>query len=107
VTEGKQVYGSGSGEDAGYCEVGEMWGYFMESVLFQDRYGGDLPALGISYWFYPQIFRYLYERGLTCADIFKSLKSEVTSRDDLQDALVMLFPEHEKTISQVFTRYSR
>ena len=107
VTEGKQVYGSGSGEDAGYCEVGEMWGYFMESVLFQDRYGGDLPALGISYWFYPQIFRYLYERGLTCADIFKALKSEVTSRDDLQDALVMLFPEHEKTISQVFTRYSR
>ena len=107
VTEGKQAYGSGSGEDAGYCEVGEMWGYFMESVLFQDRYGGDLPAFGVTHWFYPQIFRYLYERGLTCADIFKCLKSEVTSRDDLQDALVMLFPEHERTISQVFSRYSR
>ena len=107
VTEGKQAYGSGSGENAGYCEVGEMWSYFMESVLFQDRYGGDLPAFGTTFWFYPQIFRYLYERGLTCADIFKSLKSNVTSRDDLMDSLVSLFPEQERTISQVFSRYSR
>ena len=107
VTEGKQAYGSGSGENAGYCEVGEMWSYFMESVLFQDRYGGDLPTFGTTFWFYPQIFRYLYERGLTCADIFKSLKSTVTSRDDLMDSLVSLFPEQESTISQVFSRYSR
>ena len=102
-----QAYGSGSGEDAGYCEVGEMWAYFLESVLFQDRYGGDLPAFGTAFWFYPQIFRYLYERGMTCADIYKALKSDVTSRDDLQDALIMLFPEQERTISQVFSRYSR
>ena len=107
VTEGKQAYGSGSGENAGYCEVGEMWSYFMESVLFQDRYGGDIPTFGTTFWFYPQIFRYLYERGLTCADIFKSLKSTVTSRDDLMDSLVSLFPEQESTIAQVFSRYSR
>ena len=107
VTEGRQAYGNGSGEDAGYCEVGEMWAYFLESVLFQDRYGGDLPAFGTSFWFYPQIFRYLYERGMTCADLFKALKTEVTSRDDLLDALVTLFPEQERTIYQVFNRYSR
>ena len=107
VTEGRQAYGSGSGEDAGYCEVGEMWAYFLESVLFQDRYGGDLPAFGTSFWFYPQIFRYLYERGMTCTDLFRALKSDVTSRDDLQDALITLFPEQERTISQVFNRYSR
>ena len=107
VTEGRQAYGNGSGEDAGYCEVGEMWAYFLESVLFQDRYGGDLPAFGTAFWFYPQIFRYLYERGMTCADLFKALKSEVTTRDDLLDALVTLFPEQERTIYQVFNRYSR
>ena len=107
VTEGRQAYGNGSGEDAGYCEVGEMWAYFLESVLFQDRYGGDLPAFGTAFWFYPQIFRYLYERGMTCADLFKALKTEVTSRDDLLDALVTLFPEQERTIYQVFNRYSR
>ena len=99
--------GSGKGEGAGYCEVGEMWGYFMESVLFRDRYGGDLPALGIAYWFYPQIFRYLYERGLTCADLFKALRSNVTSRDDLLDTLVSLFPDQERMITQVFNRYSQ
>ena len=107
VKEGRQAYGSGSLEDAGYCEVGEMWGYFMESVLFKDRYGGGLPTFGTSFWFYPQIFRYLYERGLTCSDLFKALKSTVTSRDDLLDALVALYPEREATLSQVFARYSR
>ena len=107
VTEGRLAYGTGSAKDAGYCEVGEMWGYFLESVLFQDRYGGDLPAFGTSYWFYPQILRYLYERGMTCSDIFKALKSNVTSRDDLMDVLIELYPEQETTITQVFSRYSR
>lgn len=107
LTEGREAYGSGNGEDAGYCEVGEMWAYFMESVLFQDRYGGDLPSFGTSFWFYPQIFRYLYERGLTCSRLFRALKGEVTSRDDLLDALVTLYPDRESTITQVFNRYSR
>ena len=79
----------------------------MESVLFQDRYGGDLPTFGTSFWFYPQIFRYLYERGMTCAQVFRALKSGVTSRDDLLDALVELYPERESTLAQVFSRYSR
>ena len=107
VTEGRVAYGSGTTTDAGYCEVGETWGYFMESVLFKDRYGGGLPTFGTSFWFYPQIFRYLYERGMTCSDLFRALTSRVTSRDDLQDALVSLYPERESTIAQVFTRYSR
>lgn len=107
VTEGRVTYGSGTMENAGYCEIGEMWAYFLESVLFQDRYGGDLPTFGTSFWFYPQIFRYLYERGMTCAQLFRSLKSGVTSRDDLLDALVELYPERESTLAQVFDRYSR
>ena len=44
---------------------------------------------------------------MTCADIFKALKSDVTSRDDLQDGLILLYPERERTISEVFNRYSR
>ena len=107
VTEGRVTYGSGTMENAGYCEIGEMWAYFLESVLFQDRYGGDRPTFGTSFWFYPQIFRYLYERGMTCAQLFRSLKSGVTSRDDLLDALVELYPERESTLAQVFDRYSR
>ena len=107
VTEGREAYGTGTKADAGYCEIGEMWGYFMESVLFKDRYGGGLPTFGTSFWFYPQIFRYMYERGVTCSGIFRALKSTVTSRDDLMDTLVMLYPERESMITQVFNRYSR
>ena len=107
VTEGRQAYGSGSGEDAGYCEIGETWAYFLESVLFQDRYGGDLPAFGTSFWFYPQIFRYLYERGMTCSELFRALKPSVTSRDDLKEALVELYPDRESTLDLVSNRYSR
>ena len=84
-----------------------MWGYFMQSVLYKDRYGGDLPAVGVSWWFYPQIFRYLYERGLTCSDLLRALRPGVTSRDDLMDTLVQLYPDRESTIAQVFNRYSR
>ena len=107
VTEGRQTYGSGTKEGAGYCEIGETWAYFLESVLFADRYGGDLPAFGNSFWFYPQTFRYLYSRGMTCADLFRALRSDVTSRDDLIDTLIELYPGWESTIRDVFNRYSR
>ena len=106
VYEGSS-YGNGNGEGAGYCEVGEIWAYFMESVLFKDRYGGSMPDVGTSYWFRPQILRYLYERGMRCGEIFKALKPSVTSIDDLEDELITLYPERETQIRQVFNRYAR
>ena len=107
LKEGREAYGTGTLKDAGYCEVGEMWGYFMESVLYKDRYGGAVPAFGTSFWFYPQIFRYLYDRGMTCSEIYKALKSNVTGRDDLLSELIHLYPERESMLRQVFERYSR
>lgn len=107
VYEGGSVYGNGNGEGAGYCEVGEMWAYFMESALFRDRYGGSMPDVGTSFWFRPQILRYLYERGMTRGEIFKALKPSVTSADELQDELITLYPERETLIRQVFNRYAR
>ena len=107
VTEGREAYGTGTGAGAGYCEIGEMWAYFMESTLYQDRYGGGMPTFGTSFWFFPQVFRYLYERGLSRSDILRSLKEDVTSRDDLKDELIRLYPEWEATIDQVFNRYCR
>lgn len=107
VLQGREAYGNGDGELAGYCEVGEMWGYFMQSVMEQDRYGGGLQSFGTSFWFYPQIFRYLYQRGTTRGEIFRALKSDVTSRDDLQEELTALYPDRESLIHQVFDRYRR
>lgn len=107
VMEGGEAYGTGKESGAGYCEVGEMWGYFMEGSLYKDRYGGAMPTFGTSFWFYPQVFRYLYDRGVTRSELFRALKSGVTSRDDLQDELIRLYPDRESMIVQVFNRYSR
>ncbi len=105
LTSGGMTYGDGTGNYAGYCEVGEMWGYYMESVMHKDRYGGSVPAYGTSRWFFPQIFRYLDERGFSKSDIFAALQSDVTDRDALREKLIELYPEKKTVIEQVFNRY--
>lgn len=99
------TYGDGSGDDAGVCEVGEMWAYYLESKMYKERYGGTFPSFGTSYWFYPQIFRYLDERGVSCSDIFSVLGPEVDSRSGLMAALVTAYPSKRTVIEQVFGRY--
>ncbi len=102
---GGMTYGEGSGEDAGYCEVGEMWAYYLESKIYKERYGGGFPSFGTSYWFYPQIFRYLDERGLDASDIFSVLNEDVVSKEDLKNELMSSYPESRAVIEQVFSRY--
>ena len=104
ATSGK-MYGDGTGEDAGVCEVGEMWAYYLESKMYKDRYGGDFPSYGISFWFYPQIFRYLDERGMTCSDIFSVMDGEVCTGTELENALIKAFPAKKTVIGQAFDRY--
>ena len=99
------LYGDGSGERAGYCEIGEMWAYYIESKMYKDRYGGPFPTFGTSYWFYPQIFRYLDERGVTASEIFSVLNAEITDKTALKDAMIEAFPLKKTMISQVFSRY--
>ena len=105
VRTGGMTYGDGSGEDAGYCEIGEMWAYYLESKMYKERYGGSFPTFGTSYWFYPQIFRFLDDRGLSQSKIFSVLKEDVTSRDELETALTLSFPNKREVIQQVFSRY--
>lgn len=105
VTTGGMTYGDGSGITAGYCEIGEMWAYYLESKLYKERYGGGFPTFGTSYWFYPQIFRYLDERGVGTSDIFSVLNKDVTTRSGLKAALTTSFPEERTVIEQVFSRY--
>ncbi len=102
---GGMLYGDGSGERAGYCEIGEMWAYYIESKMYKDRYGGSFPTFGTSYWFYPQIFRYLDERGVTASEIFSVLNAEITDKTALKDAMIEAFPLKKTMISQVFSRY--
>ena len=105
LTSGGKTYGDGSGARAGYCEIGEMWAYYMESLMYKDRYGGNFPTFGTSYWFYPQIFRYLDERGVSCSEIFSVLGDSVHSREELKAALIKSCPSDRTAIEQVFSRY--
>ena len=107
VTEGKEAYGTGGRNGAGFCEVGEMWAYFMEASLYKDRYSVPMPTFGTSFWFRPEIFSYLYERGMTRGEIYRALKPEVNSTDRLKDELISMYPERETLIEQTFTLYGK
>lgn len=105
LMSGGVTYGDGTDSDAGYCEIGEMWGYYMQNAMYHDRYGGAMPTSGMKYWFHPQIFRYLEERGMTRSMLFAALKSDVTSKEELKTTLLALYPESATVIQQVFSRY--
>lgn len=105
LKSGGSAYGDGSGEYAGYCEVGEMWAYYLESVMYQERYGGPMPQFGTGYWFSPQIFRYLDDRGFSRTDFLSAMQSDVTGTDVLQNRLMSMSPDRSEMISQVFARY--
>lgn len=105
LKSGGSTYGDGSGEYAGYCGVGEMWAYYLESVMYQERYGGPMPQFGTGYWFSPQIFRYLDDRGFSRSDFLSAMQSDVTDTGVLQDRLVSMFPDRAEMIRQVFARY--
>lgn len=105
LISGGMTYGDGAGDSSGYCEIGEMWAYYMESKLYKGRYGGSYPTFGTGHWFYPQIFRYLDERGISTSDIFSVLDEDVTSRSGLKAALISSLPEDRMVIEQIFSRY--
>ncbi len=100
----EMTYGDAKEKDSGYCEVGEMWAYYLESKMYKERYGGGFPSFGTSYWFFPQIFRSLDERGLSADRIFSVLDVGVTSRDNLKTTLVKTYPDKSRIIEQIFTR---
>ena len=105
LTTGGMTYGDGSARGSGYCEIGEMWAYYLESKMYKERYGGSFPSFGTSFWFYPQIFRFLDDRGISCSDIFNVLGPSVLSRDALKSALLSAYPARRTSIEQVFSRY--
>lgn len=105
VSSGFVAYGVGTEEDHGYCEVGEMWAFYRESVLYRERYGGE-AAFGVGYWFRPQIFLQLDDRGLDAWRIFQVLGADVTDRAILQKKLTSFYPEYKSAINQAFMRYN-
>ena len=106
VLSGGESYGTGTEPEAGCCEVGEMWAYYNQAKMYGERYGGVTPTFGSSFWFRPQILRYLDERGLGRSQIFRALTSAVDDREKFRDKLCSLYPAYQSVIDQVFERYS-
>ena len=105
ISSGGVTYGDGTEEDAGYCEVGEMWAYFLESLIYRNRYGGDFPTFGNSYWFKPEVFRYLSNKGLKASDIFNVLDDDIISKKELERALIAEYPHKRSIIEMAFDKY--
>ena len=106
VSSGFVTYGVGTEDDYGYCEVGEMWAYYMQTVMHNERYPDNKHLFGTGYWFHPQIFMYLDDRGLTRYRIFSALTSDIADRDKLRKKLVSLYPQLKSSINQAFSRYN-
>jgi hypothetical protein len=107
VKDNRTDYGSEDEAGSNYCELGEMWGYFMQETLKKDRYGGTVRQFGNSFWFKPDIFTYLYERGISRGEIFRALKAEVTTIEDLKEELIAQLPDRESIITQTFQHYGK
>ena len=105
VTSGLMTYGTGGEEYAGYCEVAEMWAYYLSSRFFRMRYERSVAMFGTSYWFFPQILYYLDEKGLDYYKIFQALVPGVTDRDKFKDKLLALYPDFKTNILVAFNRY--
>ena len=98
-------YGDGTGEDAGYCEISEMWAYFVENVFSHDRYGEVHPDSGMYFWFHPHILEYLYNRGMSVSELFRAFSSETTSLDALKEEMIRTFSGKEWVVHQAFDKY--
>ena len=106
ISSGFVTYGVGTEEGHGYCEVGEMWAYFLQTVLYRERYGDTaVPAFGLNFWFHPQILLQLEDRGLSFNQIFQVLGPDVTDCAMLQKKLISYYPEMKSAINQAFARY--
>lgn len=105
ILTGGSTYGDGSGENAGLCEVGEMWAYYIQARMYKDRYGGSLPTFGTSYWFYPQIYHYLDSRGMKPSQFLSVMNADVVSKQALKQRLIETYPARRTIIEQVFSRY--
>ena len=105
VTSGMTSYGTGGESNAGYCEVAEMWAYYVQTRIYRLRYPDSSASFGTSWWFYPQIFYYLDDLGLNRYKISQALTPKVTDRESLKESLLTLYPEFKTNILLAFNRY--
>ena len=100
-------YGTGSGNDAQLCAIGEMWGYSMEQVREIDCYDGNYSKISelppVAGWIPRMLFLDLYKGGyLTPEQVFSCLTSEVDTYYELYNKMLSMFPQKAKYIEWAF-----
>ena len=105
----KLGYGVGAiGLDLSYGLFYSYLSYYLSSVLYKERYGGQLRDFGADFWFKPQIFRYIDQRGVGRDVIFEALKQkDVVDVASLRSALLKLAPSKGTIIEQAFALYGK
>jgi len=97
-------YGSGTGQNAGYCGVGEMWGnYFGNFRLSLDEFGSSNNWLDGEDWFNPGFLRRVDNiSDVTTAEIFSCLTSSTITIDKL----VSTIKTKTENVTQVENAYN-
>lgn len=105
------AYGNGTGANAGYCGVGEMWAYYfgyrlLDTYFNQDFFyrPGNLDK--ISGWI-PKYGLYHIERqaGYSPSQIFSCLKPYVTSITKLKNEMNTTVGINQPNVNQIFSSY--
>lgn len=99
-------YGTGSGNYAGYCEVGEMWAYYIKNAIYKERYGGN-AGYGQNYWFKPQILSELEAGGVRRSDICAALGPYTVDTKTFREALITATSGKSALINKVFDKYKK
>ena len=99
------AYGSGTGNNAELCGVGEMWGYFMGVTQANEMRNASYSQYTRGGWIKPQVFEYIYENNiLTKKQIFDCLTSNVRTYDALVERMYSLYPLKADDIEYAFLR---
>ena len=99
-------YGTGHAENAGYCEVAEMWAFYLENALYKDRYKKE-DNRGLGYWFRPQILSEIESAGVSRAQICAALSADVTDTESFCKSLQATCSAKKTQIATVFSRYGK
>lgn len=100
-------YGSGTGNNAELCGIGEMWGHFMGYCQEYENFEDSIPVLypedKPDGWITPHPFWELYFSNiLTKKQIYDCLTYDVQTYDGLVSKMYLLYPEKADSIEEKF-----
>lgn len=96
-------YGNGSGKNAEYCAIGEMWGYALGTYLVRRKYNMHIyDSRGSAYWFKPNRLYFLMDEKIYPLGIMYMSLSGVNNIQDFKNNLKYYVRNRKKQIDNAF-----